>query len=408
MEILPTDRLQPPFPSIYKVPTLVQPGTTVSNLLASLFSVQDIKNFEEDLREYYNVKHCILLDRPRTGAYLLAKAMNLDDEWISTSFMHRPFSVLLANIVSRLAFADIDSDFTINTKSAESLINSRTQALLVTHMYGKSADIVKLRKIADRHGLFLIENCVHMSGKFRIAEKVLGSWGDAALLSFNVDKPLAGLLGGALLTNRDDVWNAVKAIRLTSNSISSVLNRIGSTYVGYYMKSLIVKIGLNNKQSDIDGVKEIESFPLSKYKEFNPKRIHYLQKVAASNNLKLINKWVEKRVEHATLLNHLLQECQSLVLPTNTILRPNCFLYFPIIFKDHDRYRVSCMLANKGIETKWRYFPLHVQDGFKMCPYNTLDNTFNFWKKHLLIPIGHKLQTQDIHYIAKCIIEIVE
>ena len=407
MEIEPTDRLQPPFPSVYKVPTLVQPGTTFTNLITSALLNRDISNLEKYLCKFYNVKYCLLLDRARTGAYLLSKTMDLNDEWITTSFMHRPFTVLLANTASSIVFADIGTDFTINTKSAESLISSKSQVLLATHMYGKSANIVELRKIADKHGLFLVENCVHMPGKYQIYKKALGSWGDAALLSFNVDKPLAGLLGGALLTSRDDVWHSVNKIKLENNEVSHVLNRIGSTYVGYYLKSLIIKLGLK-KTENVDGVKDIEEFPLSKYTQYSPKKIHYLQKVAAFKNLQKIDMWNIKRRENAVLMTKLLKENQSLILPTDTAERPNSYLYYPVIFKNQNRFSVANKLANKGIETKWRYYPLHMQSEFKTCRYESLENTFNYWKQHLLIPIGHKLKSHHINYVANAILDVVE
>lgn len=402
-----TDRLQPPFPKNFKVPTLVQSGTTVCSLLKNAFLENTVKNLEKKLCEYYDVKYCILVDRARTGAYLIAKTLGLETGWITTSFMHRPFTTLLENTVNNIKFADINKDFTIDPKSVVSLVDSTTKVLLATHMYGKSSDVVRLREIADENNIFLIENCVHMCGKFPVGGKYLGSWGDAALLSFNVDKPLSGLLGGAILTNRDDVWEKLVDVELHNSNVTSVIKKIGSTYIGYHLKPVILKTGIFSRKR-IDGVKEIESFPSDKYLNYCPKKIHYLQKLALDANLDKIEEWTNLRIRNAEKLTSYLSESESLILPKNTKDQPNSYLYYPIIFKNHCRYKVSCALAQLGIETKWRYFPLHLQHGFESCKWNKLENTTNYWKQHLLIPIGHEQSIDQVKYISECILRTID
>ena len=403
MQISDIEKFQPPFPQHYAIPTVVQPGTGISNLTKYVLkNRQYIELLEENLCKFYNVKYCILVDRARTGAYLLLKAMHLNKGWITSSFMHRPFTALVYKNVSNLSFADVKNDFTINPKSVEQLINNESQVVFATHMYGKSANIVELRELANEYNLFLIENCVHMPGRVNVRNKPLGSWGDAALLSFNVDKPLSGLLGGAILTNREDVWSAVKNINLPSVKTSSVIKKLGSIYLGYYLKPKLLKFK-KIRDRKINGVHEIEKFSLSTYESYNPKTMHSLQKAAVLNNLQKSDEWVRRRKENAARLSKQLISNNSLILQEDTKLQPNSFLYYPVIFKDHSRYNISTILSKMGIETKWRYFPLHLQKGFKECKYVSLDNTLSIWRKHLLFPIGHELKDKDVDYIGTSI-----
>src|SRR5262245_34087578 len=101
----------------------------------------------------------------------------------------------------RPVFADIDPrTFTLDPESVERVAHPRRSALVPTHLYGLSCDMDPLLDIARRRGLAVIEDCAHALGATYHSRPV-GTYGDAALFSFQTLKPLNTYGGGAALVN---------------------------------------------------------------------------------------------------------------------------------------------------------------------------------------------------------------
>jgi dTDP-4-amino-4,6-dideoxygalactose transaminase len=107
-------------------------------------------------------------------------------------------------------FADVDSERgLLDPDAVETAIGPRTEAILVTHIYGQPANMTALRAVADRHGLALIEDGSQAHGARHKGVRV-GAFGDAAGFSCMGGKLLATTEAGYLLTNREDVyWKAI-------------------------------------------------------------------------------------------------------------------------------------------------------------------------------------------------------
>ncbi|MDK1032093.1 MAG: DegT/DnrJ/EryC1/StrS family aminotransferase, partial [Planctomycetia bacterium] len=100
-------------------------------------------------------------------------------------------------------WADVRKDnFLMDPKSVEKKITKRTKAIWVTHLWGFAAEVDKLRRIADKHGIYLLEDCAHaMLAKYK--GKFLGNWGHIGTYSFNMGKQLPTGEGGMATTSDD-------------------------------------------------------------------------------------------------------------------------------------------------------------------------------------------------------------
>jgi len=100
-------------------------------------------------------------------------------------------------------WADVRPDnFLIDPQSVEERITERTKAIWVTHLWGYPAELDKLREIADRHGVYLLEDCAHAIFAEYKGKKV-GTWGHIGTFSFNMYKQLATGEGGMAITDDD-------------------------------------------------------------------------------------------------------------------------------------------------------------------------------------------------------------
>ena len=402
MQLQPDDpsRLQPRKPQRYRLPPVVQPQWRMGDLLRAVHP-QRVDDLRRSLCERYGVRHCLLLDRARSGVFLLCKAFGLEGEWILTSLMHRPTAVVLANHSAGVAFADVDEHMTIAPASAERMISPRTSAILATHTYGKAADVAALRELADRRGVALIENAVHLASGCQVAGRPLGAWGDASVLSFNVDKPLGGILGGALLTNRDDIWNAVSRYALGPPNTKEMRERVRTTYTAYRLKPWLLKLPVGRRhRGAVDGFNEIERFAADEYRTFTPRGIHPLQAGVALSCLQRESEFTRIRREHAQHLDERMRSDPRFSLPVSTAERPHTFTYYPLILREGSRAELGEHLAKEGIESKWRLAPLHMQAGFTDAPRDDLSVGDRAWKQHLLLPIGPSTSRGDIDYLV--------
>lgn len=103
-------------------------------------------------------------------------------------------------------WADVRPDnFLMDADKVEEKITPRTKAIWVTHLWGFPAEVDKLRAIADKHGIYLLEDCAHaLTAKYK--GKYLGNWGHIGTFSFNMGKQLPTGEGGMAIVNDDKLY----------------------------------------------------------------------------------------------------------------------------------------------------------------------------------------------------------
>lgn len=107
---------------------------------------------------------------------------------------------------NRPIFADIDKDtLTLDPEQAVRAITPRTKAILAVDIYGHPCNGPALRKIADQHGLILIQDCAQSFGAY-FGKQHTGWWADAAVFSFTLGKPLFAGEGGIIATRDQEVF----------------------------------------------------------------------------------------------------------------------------------------------------------------------------------------------------------
>jgi dTDP-4-amino-4,6-dideoxygalactose transaminase len=126
------------------------------------------------------------------------------DEAIVPSFNHPAAGVAVAKTGAVPVFADIAPDtLGLDPDAAAAAVTPRTRAIMPTHYAGVGCDMAALGRIADRHGLAVIEDAAH--GLCADLDGLpLGTFGDAACFSFDHVKNVSCGEGGALAVNRAD------------------------------------------------------------------------------------------------------------------------------------------------------------------------------------------------------------
>lgn len=171
--------------------------------------------FETELARYVGCKHAVLSSSWTAAVHLLLAAMKLrpGDEVLVPSATAFPTIEPIVHVGARPVFVDIDDSYTMDPAAAAAAITSRTVGIIPVHLYGHPADLGRLLPLAQKHGLWLIEDCAQAHGAAFDGKKV-GAFGLAAGFSFYPSKNLTCFGdGGCITTNDPDLAAAVKKLR---------------------------------------------------------------------------------------------------------------------------------------------------------------------------------------------------
>lgn len=173
------------------------------------------KAFEESYAEYCGAGYCIGVGNGLEAIRLILQGMDIGDgdEVIvpATTFIATALAVTYVGATP--VFVEVKPElYTIDCDLIEEKITDKTKAIIAVHLYGQPCDMDRIREIANRHGLKVIEDAAQAHGA-EYKGKRTGSLSDAAAFSFYPGKNL-GALGdaGAVTTNDSDLADKIRSL----------------------------------------------------------------------------------------------------------------------------------------------------------------------------------------------------
>lgn len=180
----------------------------------------ELEKFEQQFANYCGTKYAIGVANGLDALILTLRAwkelgkLKEGDEVIvpSNTYIASILAISANNLTPILVESCIDS-FNIDPNKIETVITSRTKAILPVHLYGQLADMPAIMAIAKRHELLVLEDSAQAHGA-SLDGKRAGSWGNASGFSFYPGKNL-GALGdaGAITTSDEELANTLRALR---------------------------------------------------------------------------------------------------------------------------------------------------------------------------------------------------
>lgn len=323
---------------------------------------------EETIARYVGVPYAISCANGTDALILSLMALGIGegDEVITTPYTFFSTASSIALVGARPVFVDIESRFmNIDPEKIESAITERTRALIVVHLFGKLCQMDRILPIAEKHGIYVIEDMAQSIGAKKNG-KMAGSFGHIAALSFYPTKNLGGIgEGGMVLTRDEELAKKIKKLRVH-----------GMDEVPYRHELM----GINSRLDEIKSYALYAKFP-------------YLEE------------WNEKRIENARFYNSMLKNL-PLKLPELEDERSHVFHQYVIQLEERDA--LMEFLRRKGIQTGIYYpLPLHMQECFSYLGYKKGDFPYaeEASMKSLAIPVYPELTEKEKEYIVKSIRE---
>ena len=331
---------------------------------------QDVKDFEKEFATYCEVDHAVGVDSGYSALELILRAYDIGprDEVITAANTFIATALAITNTGAKPVLVDIDPDtYNLDPAKLEAAITPATRAIMPVHLYGQTADMDPILKIARKHGLRVVEDAAQAHGA-RYKSRRAGGLGDAAAFSFYPGKNLGAYGdGGAVVTN-----DAVLAERI------------------HMLRDLGMRVKYHHE-----------------IKGFNH-RLDTMQAAVLRVKLRHIDDWNAARRRVARQYDEQLADL-PIITPYTPIWAEQ--IYHLYVIRTDNRDALQGHLKEAGIASGLHYpIPIHLQPAYQELGYQEGDFpiTERYAKKILSLPIYPELDSEAVCYVVNTIKVFVE
>ncbi len=174
-----------------------------------------VEEFERAFAEYIGTRRAVTVNSGTSGLFLCLSALGIGpgDEVITTPFTFISSATSIIAVGATPVFVDIDPvSLNIDPGRIESAITERTKAILPVEVFGNPAGLDKVREIAAKHDLAVVEDSCEALGSVLNGEKV-GTFGTMSVFGFYPNKQITTGEGGMILTDDDDLADMCVSLR---------------------------------------------------------------------------------------------------------------------------------------------------------------------------------------------------
>jgi len=332
-----------------------------------------VKKFENLFNKFIK-KKSLSVSSGTSGLELSLKSLNLSrgSEVIMPVLTFAAPANAIINSNLKPIFVDINkNDFTIDTNLIEKKITNKTKALLVVHLYGYPCDMKKIRKICNKHNLFLIEDCAEAIGS-KINGKKIGSLSDISVFSFFGNKTITTGEGGMICFKSRKIYERAQILR---DHGMSKKRRYWQDYIG------------------------------------NNYRLTNLQAAIGCAQLKKLNIIVKKKILHAKTYDKYFRINKNIKFIDVKKNITNSYWLYPIYLmniknsKQRDLFLIK--LLEKGIEGRNFFYPLSIMPVYKKFVKNQkFPVAEHISARGICLPTSYSLNLEDIKRISSTILEL--
>ena len=234
------------------------------------------RQFEKEYAAFAGTEYAVAVSNGTVALELALRAVGIGagDEVIvpSRTFLASASSIVAAGAVP--VFADVEADSqNISVNTIEPMLTDRTRAIICVHLAGWPCDMAPIMELADKKGLFVIEDCAQAHGAKYHGQSV-GSLGHIGCWSFCQDKIMTtGGEGGMVTTNDKNMWLRMWSYKDHGKSWDAVYNRTDTTGFRWLHESF----GSNWRMTEMQAV--IGRIQLRRMDEWHKLRITNARKI---------------------------------------------------------------------------------------------------------------------------------
>ncbi|MDG7046391.1 MAG: DegT/DnrJ/EryC1/StrS family aminotransferase [Nitrososphaerota archaeon] len=320
-----------------------------------------VREFESGIRSFVGARDAIAVNSGTAALHvaLMAIGVGPGDEVLLPSMTFIASANAVKATGARPVFVDVDEYYTIDSKKIEEKVTSRSKAIMPVHLYGHTADMSAIMKIANERSLYVIEDAAQSLGSV-YGTRMTGTIGHIGCYSFYPGKVMTTGEGGALVT--DDYVLADRA-RMLRNHGYDAHNSLSGFGLNYRLNQLSASIGISQ--------------------------------------LKKLPGFLQMRASNAYVLNMLLDE--QIRPKVRDGSRYNWYLY---TIMSERRNQISAALRAKGIDSRVYYDPpVHLTKAY--LGQKGLSRTEEYSTSVLSLPVNPLVKSADLETMASTVNSII-
>lgn len=324
-----------------------------------------IEAFEEAFAQFCGTKHAISTNNGTTALHLALVGLDLQPgtEVIIPTVTYIATANAVRYCGATPVLADVEpSTLNLDARDIERRITPRTKGIIAVHLYGHPADMTAINKVAQKHGLWVLEDAAEAHGA-EINGVRVGSLGRCATFSFFGNKIITTGEGGMITTNDDGL---AARLRLFRGQGMDPARRYWFPVIGYNYRMTNIQAAL--------GLAQMETIAQS----------------------------LAERERLAGWYNEMLAPLSdSLVLPTTQAWAKHVFWMYTVYVKSGGKSKRDAViqaLDDANIETRPVFYPMHI-----LPPYFQLGHfpVADDWaQRGINLPTHQGLQIADVHRIV--------
>jgi len=344
-----------------------------------------ITQFEETLAKYVGSRYAVAFNSGTSALHgaMFVAGVSTGDEVITSPITFLATANSFVYLGGIPVFVDIDpTTVCIDPQRIEDAITSRTKVIAPVDMAGYPVDMHKIRAIARKYKLIIIEDAAHALGARRYG-KMVGQEADMTMFSFHPVKHITTGEGGMIVTDNEEYAERLRMFR--NHGITRDPNQFISNDGPWYYEMHI--LGYNYRITDI-------------------------QCALGISQLKKLEDFIKRRNEIADTYDSAFQDLPGIItppLPPWTDSR-HAFHLYPIQITGNERRDVMVKLKERGILTQVHYIPIHCQPfyqekfGFQKGQFPYAED---YYKHELSLPIFPKMNDQDVEKVISSVFSVL-
>ncbi|MDO1445132.1 UDP-4-amino-4,6-dideoxy-N-acetyl-beta-L-altrosamine transaminase [Rhodocytophaga aerolata] len=346
-----------------------------------------IEEFEKKFANYIGSTYAVAVANGTAALHLCALALgvNSSTKVITTSITFAASANCIHYCGGSIDFVDIDEQlYLLDFDKVEKQIQSKPagfyNGIVAVDFAGQAIDLEKLRKLANTHKLWIIEDACHAPGGYFTDSRNIkqncgnGTYAELAIFSFHPVKHIATGEGGMITTNDKSLYD--KLILLRTHGITRKPELLIENHGGWYYE--MQELGYNYRITDF-------------------------QAALGISQLKRATEGLQKRKSIARKYNAAFAQIESIVTPSFE----DGHAYHLYVIQVPDRLDLYNYLRSKNIFAQVHYIPVHLMPYYKQLGWKKGDLPLAeaYYEHCLSLPMYPTLSEEELNYVIECIIQ---
>lgn len=345
-----------------------------------------IQEFEQAVADYVGAKYAVAFSNGTAALHgaCFAAGIGAGDEVITTPMTFAASANSVLYLGGKPVFADIDEQtYNIQPRAIESLITSRTKAIIPVDFTGQPAEYDEIISIAKKHNLIVIEDAAHAIGATYKGRKI-GSISDMTMFSFHPVKHITTGEGGIITTNNKEYFE--KLLKFRSHGITREKEKLNEYHGPWYYEMQL--LGYNYRMTDI-------------------------QAALGTSQLKKIDKFINLRRKYAAMYNEAFKDMDEIITPfQHENGESSWHLYIIRLHLDKltvSRREIFEALQEQNIGVNVHYIPVYLHPYYQQLGYRKgiCPNAEKLYEEMITLPLFPAMSIEDVNSVIEAVKKVI-